>query len=176
MSRDCSCGTYCEHGFEERNSILAVAARDNAALARIQALMWNDATRDVVSGRVSPPTLKTHVRVRDILAALNGGAMDRFDDALGGHDCTWFRENSAAQAALGRVRELVAEWENAAEGGHPRNYAASLFGTAARDLRRALGDMPLASAAGVVAESCTACDYGYPASACSSSCDCGACR
>lgn len=24
-------------------------------------------------------------------------------------------------------------------------------------------------------KSCTACDYGYPASACSSSCDCGAC-
>lgn len=47
--------------------------------------------------------------------------------------------NSAAQAALGRVRALANEWELAAAGAGPRNYAGSLFSTAARDLRRALG-------------------------------------
>lgn len=52
----------------------------------------------------------------------------------------WFNENSAARAALGRVRALAGEWEQAAAGGGPRNYAASLFKTAAKDLRAALGD------------------------------------
>lgn len=56
------------------------------------------------------------------------------------NDCVWFRENSAAQAALARVRELADEWEQAASKGGPRNYAASVFATAARDLRAALGD------------------------------------
>lgn len=87
----------------------------------------------------------------------------------------WFNENSTAQAALGRVRELAAQWERSAATENPRNYAASLFGTAARDLRKALADGP-ASLAPPPPKSCTACDYGYPASACSSSCDCGACR
>jgi hypothetical protein len=36
------------------------------------------------------------------------------------NDCVWFRENSAAQAALGRVRELANEWA-AAGGVHRRN-------------------------------------------------------
>lgn len=52
----------------------------------------------------------------------------------------WFAENSGAQAALARVRVLAAEWEQAAADGGARNYAASLFATAARDLRAALGD------------------------------------
>lgn len=36
------------------------------------------------------------------------------------------------------VRALADEWEQAAVDGGPRNYAASLFATAARDLRAAL--------------------------------------
>jgi hypothetical protein len=31
------------------------------------------------------------------------------------NDCVWFRENSAAQAALGRVRELLNAWEARAD-------------------------------------------------------------
>jgi hypothetical protein len=37
------------------------------------------------------------------------------------NDCVWFRENSAAQAALGRIRELCDEW--AAAGGSHRRLA-----------------------------------------------------
>jgi hypothetical protein len=43
----------------------------------------------------------------------------------------WFRENSAAQAALGRVRELADEWEHS---GRPRIGA----GEAAKELRAAI--------------------------------------
>lgn len=45
-----------------------------------------------------------------------------------------------AHSPLARVRELADEWEQAAAKGGPRNYAAGLFATAARDLRRALKD------------------------------------
>jgi hypothetical protein len=60
-----------------------------------------------------------------------------------GADCdrhVWFAENSEAQATLGRVRELVDEWERAAVKGGPPYYAAGLFATAAKDLRAALGE------------------------------------
>lgn len=44
---------------------------DNDAVRNaIEALTWFPATRDAVSGRVTPPRRKTHVRVRDIDAAL----------------------------------------------------------------------------------------------------------
>lgn len=41
-----------------------------AVIARVEALTWYPATRDAVSGNVRPPWRKTHVRVRDIEAAL----------------------------------------------------------------------------------------------------------
>lgn len=45
-------------------------AVDADAVARVEALTWFPALRDTVSGRVTPPRRKTHVRVRDLLAAL----------------------------------------------------------------------------------------------------------
>lgn len=52
----------------------------------------------------------------------------------------WFAEGIASQAKLGRVRILAAEWEQVASAASARNYAASLFGTAAKELREALDD------------------------------------
>lgn len=84
------------------------------------------------------------------------------------NDCVWFRENSAAQTALGRVRELANEW--AAAGGAYRRHA---------DLIRDAID----------GESCDRAPRNYPAQRALlddslsnispypdvSSCDCGSC-
>lgn len=74
----------------------------------------------------------------------------------------WFAENSAAQAALARVRELCNEWASA--GGAYRRHADQI--------RDAIDGEQVERS---LEPSCTACDYGYPASACSSGCNCGAC-
>lgn len=76
---------------------------------------------------------------------------DLIRDAIDGRP----RENSSAQAALGRVRALIE--------GHSNGWRVD-----AADIRDAL-DGPDED------QACTACDHGYPASACSSNCDCGAC-
>lgn len=47
-----------------------IAAREKALAEKIVALTWSPAVCDTVSGTVSPPRRKTHVRVRDIDAAL----------------------------------------------------------------------------------------------------------
>lgn len=77
----------------------------------------------------------------------------------------WFNESGRAQAALGRVRELCNEW--AASGGVYRRHA---------DLVHSAIDGDVLVTEQEPAASCTACDYGYPSSACSSDCDCAACR
>lgn len=53
----------------------------------------------------------------------------------------WFAENSAAQAALGRVRALADEWQAELDSGAIRDENARYcWGVAVRELRAALGD------------------------------------
>lgn len=53
----------------------------NEARDAILALTWFPAVRDAVSGRVSPPRRKTHIRVRDIDAALDRHCLTPPEDA-----------------------------------------------------------------------------------------------
>jgi hypothetical protein len=72
----------------------------------------------------APTVLKERIAEAECLLHMTMDARDRAE-----------RRVEAAEA-------LADEWERAAADGGPRNYAASLFATAARDLRAALGDEP----------------------------------
>lgn len=82
----------------------------------------------------------------------------------------WFNENSAAQAALGRVRDLVDRLTANGPTAPPLTQPL-----AAQLIREAMNADDLVTEQVPPPTSCTACDYGYPASACSPGCDCGAC-